>query len=173
MALPAFEWDHTTQCCRAFSLALARLSCSLSNHFRSQTRTMIPADTDNPLTDYDVAMASLLSWTTCTSHLYQHAILVSNTNILSSCFSIRPQQFVCDRQLICLVHPDLLNIYHCLVSHNRKSLLFNQLSHFNWTPLFRMTSCQEMVDLFYSVLIHWLDYNMPIVRKPVNNLSKP
>ena len=29
MALPAFEWDHshTTQCCRAFTLALARLSC--------------------------------------------------------------------------------------------------------------------------------------------------
>ena len=27
MALPAFEWDHTTQCCRVFTLALARLSC--------------------------------------------------------------------------------------------------------------------------------------------------
>jgi len=27
MALPAFQWDHTTQCCRAFTLALARLSC--------------------------------------------------------------------------------------------------------------------------------------------------
>ena len=64
-------------------------------------------------------------------------------------------------------------IYHRLVSHNRKSLLFNQLSHFNWTPLYQMTSCQEMVDLFYSVLVHWLDYYMPIVRKSVNNLSKP
>ena len=27
MALPAFQWDCTTQCCRAFTLALARLSC--------------------------------------------------------------------------------------------------------------------------------------------------
>ena len=27
MALPAFQWDRTTQCCRAFTLALARLSC--------------------------------------------------------------------------------------------------------------------------------------------------
>jgi len=26
-ALPAFQWDRTTQCCRAFTLALARLSC--------------------------------------------------------------------------------------------------------------------------------------------------
>jgi len=29
MALPAFQWDRTTQCCRAFTLALARLSCNL------------------------------------------------------------------------------------------------------------------------------------------------
>ena len=27
MALPEFQWDCTTQCCRAFTLALARLSC--------------------------------------------------------------------------------------------------------------------------------------------------
>ena len=29
MALPAFQWDRTTQCCRTFTLALARLSCQL------------------------------------------------------------------------------------------------------------------------------------------------
>jgi len=28
MALPAFQLDRTTQCCRAFTLALARLSCT-------------------------------------------------------------------------------------------------------------------------------------------------
>jgi len=32
MALPAFEWDHTTQCCRTFTLALARLSCVILTH---------------------------------------------------------------------------------------------------------------------------------------------
>ena len=64
-------------------------------------------------------------------------------------------------------------IYRRLVSPNRKSLLYNQLSHLNWTPLFRMSSCNEMVDLFYSVLTHWLDFYMPTVRVSVNNLSKP
>jgi len=29
MALPAFQWDHATQCCRVFTLALPRLSCCI------------------------------------------------------------------------------------------------------------------------------------------------
>jgi len=36
MALPAFQWDCTTQCCRAFTLALAGLSCTF----------LVPAQSD-------------------------------------------------------------------------------------------------------------------------------
>jgi len=36
MALPAFQWDRTsTQCCRALTLALARLSCEKSHELCS------------------------------------------------------------------------------------------------------------------------------------------
>ena len=43
----------------------------------------------------------------------------------------------------------------------------------NWTTLFRMNSCQEMVDSFCSLVTYWLDYFMPVVRTSVNNLNKP
>jgi len=64
-------------------------------------------------------------------------------------------------------------IYRRLVSPNRKALLHNQLLKHNWTTLFRMNSCQEMVDSFYSLVTYWLDYFMPVVRTSVNNLNKP
>lgn len=64
-------------------------------------------------------------------------------------------------------------IYCRLVFPNRKALLYNQLVHYNWTPLFRMNSCQEMVDSFYSVVTYWLDHFMPIVLTSVSNLNKP
>jgi len=64
-------------------------------------------------------------------------------------------------------------IYRRLVSPNRKALLYNQMLRLNWTPLFHMNSCQEMVDSFYSIVTYWLDYFMPVVRKSANNLNKP
>ena len=44
MALAAFQWDCTIQCCRVFTLALARLPCNVSyfhvsHHFQSPHRT--------------------------------------------------------------------------------------------------------------------------------------
>jgi len=53
-------------------------------------------------------------------------------------------------------------IHRRLISHNRKALLFNQLKNHNWTPLFQMNSCEEMVNCFYFTISYWLDYYMPV-----------
>ena len=41
-------------------------------------------------------------------------------------------------------------IYRRLVSSNRKSLLYNQLSHLNWSPLFRLSSCHAITSIKLS-----------------------
>jgi hypothetical protein len=63
--------------------------------------------------------------------------------------------------------------YRRLVSSNRKAFLCDQLQRVNWTILYRMNSCQQMVNYFYSVIIGLLDCYMPVVRTSVNNLNKP
>jgi len=61
-----------------------------------------------------------------------------------------------------------------LKSHiNDQALLFHHLSHFNWTPLFHMSTCEEMVNFFYSTILQLLDFYTPITRKSTNNLDKP
>jgi len=60
-------------------------------------------------------------------------------------------------------------IHRRLISPNRKALLFNQLQRHNWTCLFQMNSCEEIVHCF------WLDYYMymPVVINSVDSRNKP
>jgi len=63
--------------------------------------------------------------------------------------------------------------YRRLLTPNRQALLFHHLSHFNWTPLFHMSTCEEMVNFFYSTILQLLDFYTPLTRKSTNNLDKP
>jgi len=63
--------------------------------------------------------------------------------------------------------------YGRLLTSNRQALLFHHLSHFNWTPLFHTSTCEEMVNFFFSIILQLLDYYTPLTRKSTNNLDKP
>ena len=63
--------------------------------------------------------------------------------------------------------------YRRINSHNRRAFLFNHLERHNWSYLYGMHSCQEMVDYFYSFVMYLLNFYMPIVRSSSNNLDKP
>ena len=43
---------------------------------------------------------------------------------------------------------------------------YHHLQHFNWSSLFRMDSCQTMVQYFYSVIISLLDQYYPLSPDP-------
>jgi hypothetical protein len=64
-------------------------------------------------------------------------------------------------------------LHRRLISPNRKALLCHHLQNVNWTPLFHMNTCEQMVSYFYSVVIKLLDCYMPFVRTSVSNLDKP
>jgi len=62
-------------------------------------------------------------------------------------------------------------VYRRLVSPNSKALLYNQLLRHNWTPLFRMNSCQEMVDSFLRATAYMLSAHMLSQFRPSVCLS--
>ena len=52
---------------------------------------------------------------------------------------------------------------------NGKALLYEALRGFNWINLYRLSTCQEMVDYFYTVLYTMIDYFLPMI--PVKRFS--
>mgnify|MGYP001548856308 CR=1 FL=1 len=60
-----------------------------------------------------------------------------------------------------------------LISPNRKAFFCNHLKQINWTPLFRLDTCQQMISYFYSLVLHLLDCYMPVFLTSISNLDKP
>ena len=63
--------------------------------------------------------------------------------------------------------------YRRVNSHNRRAFLFDHLQRHNWSHFYHMNSCQEMVDYFYSFILHLLNLYMPTIRSSSNNFDKP
>jgi len=106
------------------------------------------------------------------------------TQTLSSWFqtsTVLPAVSRSDHETVCLqptVNPpcpvkSVKVIYRQLVSPNCKALLYNHLTCHNWTPLFQMNSCQQMVNSFYSDMSFCLDHFIPVSRTTVDNVNKP
>lgn len=56
---------------------------------------------------------------------------------------------------------------------NRKILLANALKIFNWIYLYRMNSCEDMVQYFYDVILQLLDTYMPLYCCRSHDYDKP
>ena len=56
---------------------------------------------------------------------------------------------------------------------NGKAMIYHHLQHFNWSSLFRMDSCQTMVQYFYSVIISLLDQYLPLIPRSTYSCDKP
>jgi len=52
-------------------------------------------------------------------------------------------------------------VYRRLCDNNRKTLLAHAFRHFNWSTLYRMESCDEMLAYFYEVATVLMDYYLP------------
>ena len=52
-------------------------------------------------------------------------------------------------------------VYRRLCDNNRKTLLAHALRHFNWSTLYRMESCDEMLAYFYEAIAALVDYYLP------------
>ena len=63
--------------------------------------------------------------------------------------------------------------YRRVSTHNRRAFLFDHLQRHNWSHFYHMNSCQEMVDYFYSFILHLLNLYMPTIRSSSNNFDKP
>jgi len=46
---------------------------------------------------------------------------------------------------------------------NGRALLSQAMSEINWTPLYRMDTCDQMTQTFYSIVISLLDYYLPLM----------
>ena len=63
--------------------------------------------------------------------------------------------------------------------HNRtsdsscKTLLCQYVQHFNWISLYRLDSCADMVDYFYTVVLSAVDHYLPIVKINTCSTDKP
>ena len=63
--------------------------------------------------------------------------------------------------------------------HNRtsdsscKTFLCHYVQHFNWTSLYRLDSCADMVDYFYVVVLSALDHYLPTVKINTCSTDKP
>jgi len=55
--------------------------------------------------------------------------------------------------------------------HNNKVLLAHALNSFNWSTMYRLNKCEEMLDYLYTVVYGLLDVHLPLrlVRKHVND----
>jgi len=51
-------------------------------------------------------------------------------------------------------------------------MLCHHLMRVNWTPMFLIKSCEEVVDCFCSLITDLHDYDMPVVKTSHNNLNK-
>ena len=56
---------------------------------------------------------------------------------------------------------------------NSKILLAHALRDYNWTTLFRMNSCTEMLECFYSVTNNLLNKFLPLRQTKKNSTDKP
>lgn len=56
---------------------------------------------------------------------------------------------------------------------NGKAMICHYLKHFNWSRLYVMNSCQDMVQYFYSVVLYLLDTYLPVVRRESFSCDKP
>jgi len=53
------------------------------------------------------------------------------------------------------------------------SYCYSSLQRHNWSHFYHMNSCQEMIDYFYSFILHLLNLYMPTIRSSSNNFDKP
>ena len=56
---------------------------------------------------------------------------------------------------------------------NNKALFVHALHRANWAPLYKLTSCEDMVNLFYSIILSLLDQYMPLRPRLRNLNDKP
>jgi len=56
---------------------------------------------------------------------------------------------------------------------NGRTLLAHALMNFNWTPLYRLSSCEEMVKFFYSAVLSLLNQHLPLRQRSQNLNDKP
>jgi len=48
------------------------------------------------------------------------------------------------------------------VDPNARAMLYDAISKINWCVLYRIESCDDMVNYFYPVLHNLLDYYLPV-----------
>jgi len=74
----------------------------------------------------------------------------------------------------CKYNPGSIIIAHRRVcDNNSKVLLAHALNNFNWSPLYNMNTCQEMIDFFYDVVNRLLDLYMPYRSYKRHTNDKP
>ena len=129
MALPAFQWDRTTQCCRAFTLALARLSCSLGRTVLPQYKTSQMPDrqtTDRQTThctigstDSTVGQKLFIFFTMMTSIDMQKSTLnsyIDKTHRVAIFMIVQLSCLTYFADFVILVNLDLMRPTKCVIS---------------------------------------------------------
>jgi len=53
------------------------------------------------------------------------------------------------------------------------TLLADALRKVNWLPIYRMDSCEDMVELFYYIALTLLDHYLPLRQVTENANDKP
>jgi len=56
---------------------------------------------------------------------------------------------------------------------NGMTLLADALRKVNWLPIYRMDSCEDMVELFYYIALTLLDHYLPLRQVTENANDKP
>ena len=56
---------------------------------------------------------------------------------------------------------------------NGKAMLAHALQNLDWTPLYNMQSCEDMVDYFYSTTTNLIDHHLPILTVRRYSTDKP
>ena len=56
---------------------------------------------------------------------------------------------------------------------NGTALLAHALQNFNWAPLYRHPSCEEMTEFFYSQVLALLNKHLPLQSRTQNLNDKP
>ena len=57
-----------------------------------------------------------------------------------------------------------ISLHSCSQDSNGKALLAQALKNLNWTPLYNMQSCEDMVTCFYNTVTSLLDHHLPLLN---------
>jgi len=56
---------------------------------------------------------------------------------------------------------------------NGRALLSQAIAETDWTPLYRMDTCDEMTQAFYSTITSLVDYYLPLMTVKCHTTDKP